>query len=720
MFNDINGYLSEKYDEIKMELDEMVQSIRLNVSKSNPEHLMNFLVSMNYLIMLDKPTEASFEAYENYQLRSVEYVQSILASTESIYDNNASEEEQEKLYFEILSQTTELYKKIPVFLLCWAEKNHNEGLIPNEDQDFMVYSQLMSQVRGNQYQCFRLPVLKSLLEPHSCEIEMAYGLSFDNLVNGLEQLEENLSSGKLEAIKKMTYYMEKITDDGIINQTQSFKDEVQRNVLQVIGLDLYDIKKATDWPDELINDLTYDIGENKTFFSENEFCGWPIWNLPVHGKPCIRINGVSYVFDYYVFFDYFYRVFQKAIVKRITAGETIWKDIQTEASERLVSEIFENLLPDCIVHRNNYYPYKKNNSAENDILIEYRDTLFIIEVKAGAFTYTPALLDYQAHRKSIKDLVEKAEAQCLRTKDYILRSQEAVFYDNDNLSNETFRLKKENYSQIYMFDVTVDDFNEIASQMEKIQVSNTHEDIIVISLDDLWVYKNYFNNPLLFIHFIKQRQIATRTKEITTFDELDHLGLYIQHNLYYIQAEELGKMYSAIYFDGYREDIDQYFSLKHQGIEMEKPAQFIPNDIMRIIEICEDKEQYSTQFTNFLLDMSSETKEEFCRNIHYLSRRGFELNTMIPAIVFGDISYCLYVKNPLISNINWEEEQEYVLAVLAKNGNEYCYLIEVELDSDENIIAVKDDFLTQYNIPIEEKERLIELGDFYAKRRTKS
>lgn len=64
-----------------------------------------------------------------------------------------------------------------------------------------------------------------------------------------------------------------------------------------------------------------------------------------------------------------------------------------------------------------------------------------------------------------------------------------------------------------MFDVTFSDFNEFAAQMEKIKIAKTHEGIIAISLNDLWVYKYYFDNPLQFIHFVKQRTIAKTSLE---------------------------------------------------------------------------------------------------------------------------------------------------------------------------------------------------------------
>jgi len=64
--------------------------------------------------------------------------------------------------------------------------------------------------------------------------------------------------------------------------------------------------------------------------------------------------------------------------------------------------------------------------------------LLIVEVKAGTFVYTPAMTDFEAHKKSFKSLVEKAENQCIRVKQYITDGEynKKVFYTDDSLEME--------------------------------------------------------------------------------------------------------------------------------------------------------------------------------------------------------------------------------------------------------------------------------------------
>ena len=89
--------LASKYEEIKKEIDLLVLDIRTNVSKSNPEMLMDYLATMNFLLMLNKPTESDFKAEEDFQLRSIEYIQSVLVGTRTQFSEADNPDEQDSL-----------------------------------------------------------------------------------------------------------------------------------------------------------------------------------------------------------------------------------------------------------------------------------------------------------------------------------------------------------------------------------------------------------------------------------------------------------------------------------------------------------------------------------------------------------------------------------------------------------------------------------------------
>lgn len=678
--------LAIKHDEKLIAINGIVKEIREKVEKSDPENLMNYILSTNYLLLLNKKTERDFSADENFQLRAVEYIQSVLVSCQNNYEKDYDEEQQEQLYEEILSLTTQLYKEIPEYLYFWTGKMLHEKTITKEEVEYIFYMQMMSQTRGEQYQVFRISILRKLLEPQEKLIEKVYGITHDVIINGLEQLEINLSSGRLQAFEKLVEQYEKYREKGE-NSGQS--EENTEIVLNAIGLRLFDVKKATNWPTQLINDLTIDLGEEKSFWEHDQYCGWPLWNLPIQFKPFIRINKISYCFDYYIFFDNVYRSVQKAISAYGEDIATEWNSNQGKSSEELVGDIFSKILPGCRIYRSNYYSIGGHESAENDLLVTYKDVLFIIEVKAGSFTYTSPITDFASHKKSLVALVEKAEQQCIRVKQYIESADDVAFFDGNELSNETVRIKSAQYSQVYMLDVTFADFNELAAQMEKIHIANTLNNIVAISINDLWVYCNYFDSPSAFIHFIKQRTAATKIKELLLSDELDHLGLYIAKNLY---AAEMDSFENAdvLFFNGFREEIDKFFSLSYIGQKIEKPIQPMPELFKQFFQKCDhDLLENSTKLTNSILDLSFEKRKQLAESVLCIYYRETEMGRMYPLTSFSECSYVVFVKRPGIEELTDSDQKKYVQDELSRKNLKECWWIEIEFNDDINIETLK-------------------------------
>lgn len=713
--------LASQYIEEKEKIDTIIEKIKEKLAKVDPLTLFNFLTLMNMMMLMssDLITESEISADTSFQLRSVEYVQSLFVSMEHDKTNEIDKDKQEVVYHEIANHCLELYSKLPLFYTYWAAQQQITGKLSPEDEEYIVFAQMMSQVRGEQYQAFRIPVIKELLLPHENLLKEIYGLSVHEIISGLAVLEKNLSSGRLDAMKAIVAQMDKLVLFEGSEPDADYLKESQEVALKAIGTSLFEVKENTKWTDEFISDLCLGINSDKVFLSHEEFPGWPIWNLPIQYKPFIEIDGTAYCFDYYNLFDNLYVALQRAIRSHGKVYVDRWNDAQGHSSEKTVGSVFENLLPGCKVHYSNYYPLKKNGSAENDILIEYKDVLLIVEVKAGTFVYTPAMTDFEAHKKSFKSLVEKAENQCIRVKQYITDGEynKKVFYTDDSLEMEAFTIDRDKYSQLYMFDVTVSDFNEFASRMEKVKIAKAHEGIIAISLNDLWVYKHYFDNPLQFIHFIKQRTIATETVEIATYDELDHLGMYIFHNMYSLQAKDIGKG-RPVSFVGYREELDKYFSGIHVGVDYEKPKQSIPIRIAKILEKVINKEDKITQFSNFLLDLSTEGREKIDQSISNLARRERELGRMLPAISFGDCSYALFVEVPDIVIYPKEKREEYILANLVQNERIECWSITIVLDEVDNIIDVQYCLYDQDDIPENKRDALKAFGKEIVERRT--
>jgi len=336
---------------------------------------------------------------------------------------------------------------------------------------------------------------------------------------------------------------------------------------------------------------------------------------------------------------------QKEIMKAKSHYADKWKELQTNASEKMVMDLFLKLLPGAEAHIGNYYPVKSSlkQMNENDIIVTYHNYLFIVEVKAGSFPTTAPISDYNAYEKAYHNLAEVADSQCSRTLEYIKVHPIPQFYNQDK--EPTFTLASyDSFEEIFTFSVTVDNFNEFAAKAEKLSVISLKEQTVVISYDDLLVYGGYFDSPIDFLHFLKQRKAAMKVEQYQMNDEFDHLGLYIARNLYALNPSQYGEV-KRVFWNGFRQDIDEYFNwLFIDPDRAQKPSQNIPDGLMEILHYLKNNISVeSIALAHFLMDLSTEGKEDFVKQIKYGLNRQKELGRTTPIIAVGDIKYCAFI-----------------------------------------------------------------------------
>ena len=723
----IQTYYKEEYTKVKERIDEKVNKLKNEISICNPLMLLKFINSMTMLTHMNKFSEFDYTTEENMIIRAQEYIQSILVSSDNYFDETESEEDQSKRWHSILAGVEDLNHEFLYFYNFWAAHKKGTDEISEEILHHIVESQMLYLVRGDRYQIFELEPLKKLLPPHNDVLMELFGVTAHQVIEGLEKLEYSMSQGLADALMDLgNKYDEfcKLVDEGIEpevaiederNSTDSISDKV-------FGEALNDISYVTGWDGRLIDVLSLGIGECKTFFDDSEFSGWPIMEMPTKKKPFIKIDGIAYGFDYYSLFDNIYRTLQKEIFRLKPEYIDTWNKFQSLTSENMVKTLFLKLLPGATIYRENYYPtgdsLKQMN--ENDLLITYENYLFIIEVKAGSFPRTPPIIDFDAHIKAYTKLAQEADSQCSRTIKYINEHQPAPFYDNEK--QKKFEISKlSDYKDVYSFSVTVDNFNEFSAKAEKMNFITLSSKTIVISYDDLLSYENYFDSPIYFLHFLKQRKLAIDIPQIAMNDELDHLGMYIKHNMYSITASEFPAEQMVSWY-GYREELDKYFcGLYLPGLNPIKPKQNIPDEITEILQLLEQEiDKNGIDVAHFLLDLPLEAKEHFCKAIHRALKRQPETGRMVAMSAFGEIKYCLFVTIPNIKVISTAERQDYVLSAILSDESMPIMWIDLNYDKDRNLLSVKGKQCGYSDIPANDIDRLKELSVKYAKSRIES
>ncbi|MCT1905138.1 YecA family protein [Oceanobacillus sojae] len=713
MRNNLINELSENYKEKTNAISEKISKIIDLIHQTDPLQLMNFLVTMDYFSNLMMGSEIEYEKEQILHNRAIEYIQSLLVS-KAIKPSEISfdKDKQDFFFHEILAETVDLYNAIQEWYFFWSGYAEKELKLDAEDIGYIIEAQMFSLVRGERYQIQMEEHLLTLIGPLDNLLKNNYNISSKEVVRGLLAIEKSLTHGRGEAATSI----QNMLSDSKFNVDYLNEGKNDGGIAlfeELFGSASNDVEKITNWPKDFIKKLSLSIGESEKFCHQ-QYNYWPIVTLPIQRKPFIEIEGSYYCFAYYNLFDNIYRSLQKILFDSNPINKTVWEQTQKETSEKAVANIFKDLLPGCDVFCDNYYPEKESlrRMNENDILIKYENSLFIVEVKAGSFSPMPALLNYQSHLSSYKSLVEKADQQCQRTLAYLKRKDYSPIYDQDKNLKETFYMKE--YDYIYTICVTIDDFNEFAAKAEKLNSINIAIGTIVISINDLRTYKDYFESPFIFLNFLENRKNATQVKALRLTDELDHLGMYIHHNMY-PKTFNGGKKNSIIHGWGYRQELDEYFiSLWSEEI-VEKPERELDSIRLQLLSILKEKNLNSKLlFSNFLLDFSTEGAQQFSNSISSLKRRQTDLNKMLPAIVAGDeLRYVLFLEQPDIKKKNiyeMQEMQRYCDGMLAYGNYRDIFLIYFRANSNGDIIDLQFEKRKRDNINQADMNEIIEYG----------
>ena len=710
--------LISEFSSLKDKVDERVHSLRAKVIKCDPIKLLSFTADMGLLSMVGISSEFQVSPQDIPVARATEYIQSILVASPSEYIESEYKEDPAYIFNEILKEVGEIHNLIQQFYISWClmiQKSNpeiDENLVKN-----ILEAQMDYLVRGNRYQIFEIEYFESLLREHDFILGKLFNLTSTDIVNGIKKLQYSLTQGKIDAIYKLGDLFESFN----INEEKTLvkpDDEIDIIMNEVFGTQLREVITITGWPESFVNELSWGIGDEKSFFSKTDFAGWPILDLPVQKRPFIKINEQYYCFDYYSFVDNFYRAIQKMIMRLDSTYK--WADYQQLASEKMVENIFKNLLPGCTTYTSNYYPSNGiQHMAENDLIVLYDDTIIIVEVKAGSFVYTPPFIDFEAHIRSYKSLIEKADEQCKRTEIYLKSCNNPTLCDKSRKIKANIDMTK--ISEVFMMSVTVDNINTFATKAEKLKFLQLQCNAISIAVDDLMVYREYFNSPLLFLHFLAQRHLATQEERLVLTDELDHLGMYIKDNCYTLKMNQVPKD-TIVQFIGYREELDDYFSkLYHPQLKVRKPLPTIPNLFLCMINYLESNEISNRSFiANYFLNFASDVKEDFCNEIAYVLKRQRQINreVSISAAGTGDsLRYTCFVNQANVLEIPDEKKREYTLACLLWNEDPERYLIDLYFDEKDRFLRVNLKCYTYQDIHEEELDELKRYGKFIAHRR---
>ena len=704
----MQAHMAEMLPDVVADIDAIVQRIVTQVADLPADRLLHRAYWEFAALAITKGAAAVEEAGA---LRMIDYVQSIVASTPpaAAQHSDVSEDDWERLKTDI----RDLFARITIrYQSCLtASRLATDPDLDMALEEFRFRAEGMwMHVRGKRYQPHETIALAELLEPHSDVLIRLFDIDAPTLVTELGKILAKLTGG----VGDVMLAMKRLHEDSIARMdviaampdidskdafvTRLWEDPelaARRDVIagELVGLDLFDVAKITCLPKKLIDELTWNPGEERDFLAQGPLAGWPLRLWPTMQRPFLSLDGRPLCFDMWSLFDNIYRAIQRIVFRLEPSYREKWNDRQKAATEALPIKYLGKLLPGMRHFETVKYLWKsgpgKAQWHECDGLVIYDDYLFVLEVKAGAFTYTSPATDLDAHLASLKALLESPARQGARFLDYLESADEVPVANEDGV--EVARLRRSNFRQVTVMAVTADTFTELAARaqhLKNVGINVGERAVWSLSIDDLRVYADLFDNPLSFLHFVEQRMLAVQNDRVDLNDEIDHFGLYLAHNNYAQFASEFAPS-DKLNFDGFRLPVDEFYADVAHGETPASPQQNMPARLREIIEhLATTHKPGRTTVSSFLLDAGEELRESIAAGIDNQLEGNKRLRRQRPLLFSGGgqpFSVC--TSSPDVPR-DAEQALNYVRSLIAANGEERRLLIELDYDADDALREV--------------------------------
>ena len=128
-------------------------------------------------------------------------------------------------------------------------------------------------------------------------------------------------------------------------------------------------------------------------------------------------------------------------------------------------------------------------------------------------------------------------------------------------------------------------------------------------------------------------------------DELDHIGLYIKHNVYTQYAKEmLSDSKAEVIFHGYHSDVDTFFTEKLHNPEASSPLkQEMPSRLTEIINtLSKGKKAGRVKISSYLLDCGGSWRRNIANGIDVMLARQKKQEEPQPLSAHGNIKLTIF------------------------------------------------------------------------------
>ncbi|MBJ9591978.1 SEC-C domain-containing protein [Burkholderia seminalis] len=583
----------------RLRMEELAERIKVNVLSNDPKQLLGYLWSQLLLATTKTAPQGGGDPprLETIQM-ALEYVHAVLSCFPAEGDVPLRLEECRAS--ELVSLIEEMLRQSLLYGVASTAHRDDGEFGPETGRVEMFAKSSWVTLRGHRYQVLEEEFFRYVLAPHDDALRKAYGIRADDIAAGIQQIALSMMLGHGNAYQIMAEGARKfaeLAERGIpahqIRETlmQEDPDLVERG--RAALSDMFDggicnLSRKTTLPEALLSDLAFERGGNDEFFAPGDFRGTPYRTFPGRVRPTVRLDDGYYATDTAFIRDSTYRAIQWGLRSRLPGYRQTWNENQKRMSEDAFEQICTGQLRGARVFKEVFYQNPATGLwVENDVLVLVDDVLVQIEAKAGAMPMHNPATGFTSHIRAVKQLVMEAYDQTKRFFEYASSAPEVpLFRRHDGRYEEVVRLRLADYRACIPAGLTVESFSPFSAmckELPDIEPILGRYPFVSLSIDDLFVLVKILPGSGMFFHYLTVRQQAAGIRKTMVYDELDHLGFYINKNRFDVELRELKDQGDEVLTTGQSSVIDKYFA-DNEWADRPRPRQDAPESFWSLCD----------------------------------------------------------------------------------------------------------------------------------------
>jgi hypothetical protein len=595
--------IDEWFNNLPVEIEQLYSFLSENVKKFQTFDLLSYFSYYNHLH--DSAQYSDFRGDKNF------FVSEVLAllclKSEFVNQSTVSESDYMELIMEMQKTVLNYCGRNDAIEIKREHKPRGENTISDIAN---LLSREAKHIRNPGLPEHHLIFTEKLFEPIKDEVKSLFGFSISDSVairkNLSDMINQRCRTAIDEALDKGTNYAKEIIR---YRKTKSVEPESVFTKEQLEEYSKHSDKKIKQGLQEhFLNELYYTFGKTYTFSAEelSEFtkvelkavkaflktfsCGFPSLKAEdkiyepitiLKTKPIIEHDG-RYLLPSFPLLIWAVEDVVETAIKQNQKLNDKYPNIKHDFVLNQGLEFFRTLLPTATIFQPNLFYFVNSDRCETDGLIIYDQVLFIIEAKGHRITPRAKKGFTDRTEKHLEEIVQESYGQGIRTLKYI---EESGVVEFKTKSGEQVLINRKDFDEIVIVSLTLEPVGNMSMAIKATNDIGFFQDEHfpwIISIYDLVVLADLFENPLMLVHYIKRRKKFLSYKILSTYEELDLVsyflsnGLYIEHTLK--EAEE--KNVSWIEFMPETDAINDYYMFKfgHKTKFTEKPKFYISKE----------------------------------------------------------------------------------------------------------------------------------------------